>query len=372
MPKRILSSAIATFLMATATVAAPEGLTEAAAEVPIEYIAEKPVVLVERGDDPIFGALFLSATRLVAANGFTVELEKALETKGAPEGIIGISQFFSTDRAQFASMQRLCGGDVNFVTVSIFKATPKMVEVGFHSTGPGSDGNTKVVDCARPEFDLVAIADVPEAALAGGSSPGALAAGEPAGASVVATQTSPDVKPRDPEDPMSGLPDPSEVAPPTEGDPGKWQKSIRTNPMDDSKTVLLALKADQGQSRMGKPVTLFARCQSNTTEVYINWNDYLGDDSRDVYEEWKNVQVRIGSKPAQNQRWGISTDNTATFAPGWAGSLLQQMVGEERMVVSTIPYNENPITAIFDISGLEFPLRELADTCGWSFVVPQK
>lgn len=161
----------------------------------------------------------------------------------------------------------------------------------------------------------------------------------------------------------------AEAAPEPEApsDPGKWTVNRTVNPIDDSATVVARIDADQGRSEYGQPVTFVARCQSNTTEAYIDWNTYVGDDSRSVYDDWKYVTVRLGEKPSQEQRWGVSTDNEGTFAPDWAGTLLKQMVREERIVFQMTPYGANPITAIFDIRGLEGPLREIADECGWSF-----
>lgn len=148
---------------------------------------------------------------------------------------------------------------------------------------------------------------------------------------------------------------------------GSWRVNVRTNPIDDTSTVTLSLDSQTGTSRLGDPITFVARCQSNKTEAYVIWGDYLGDDSRDVYSEWKNVTVRIGEREAKQERWGVSTDREATFAPNWAGNLLKELLDEERLVLQTIPYGENPNTAIFDISGLRSVLGELAATCNWSF-----
>jgi hypothetical protein len=144
---------------------------------------------------------------------------------------------------------------------------------------------------------------------------------------------------------------------------------VRTsvNALDDSERVVLQLYAESGSSRYGDPISLIARCQSNQTELYINWNDFLGDDSRSVQGSWKYVVVRLGDGDAQEQRWTLSTDRKATFYPDWAGNLLKQMIGEDRLVVQTIPYGENPVTAIFDIRGLETGLRQLSSTCSWTF-----
>ena len=148
---------------------------------------------------------------------------------------------------------------------------------------------------------------------------------------------------------------------------GDWRVTRRTNPIDDSPTVVLSLAAETGLSRWGDPIIFYARCQSNTTEVYVHWDTYVGDDSRSAYSTWKNVTVRIGSRPAETQRWSVSTSNDATFAPYWAGDLLKDMLGADRLVLQMTPYGESPITAEFNTSGLHVVLEDLAKTCNWSY-----
>lgn len=157
---------------------------------------------------------------------------------------------------------------------------------------------------------------------------------------------------------------------PVEEDPignGKWSINRSTNPIDDTKQVTLHIQADSGESRMGERVSFVARCKSNSTEAYAIWHDYVGDDSSSPYEDYKYVTVRLGDAPSERQRWGISTDKQATFAPDWAGGLLKRMVGVDQMILQLTPYGENPVTAIFDIRGLREPLTELSQTCNWSF-----
>lgn len=148
---------------------------------------------------------------------------------------------------------------------------------------------------------------------------------------------------------------------------GKWVVQQDINPIDDTKTVVAMLTADSGQSRMGDPVRFIARCQSNSTEAYVIWHDYVGDDGDSPYSDGKYVTVRIGDEPAREEFWGVSTDNEATFAPDWAGDLLKQMLRSDRMVLRMTPYSESPVTAVFDTTGLSVALRDLADTCNWSY-----
>ena len=147
--------------------------------------------------------------------------------------------------------------------------------------------------------------------------------------------------------------------------PGKWQVSRDVNPMDDSERVVLHLTADSGRSQWDRPITFIARCQSNETEAYINWQDYLGNDGS-IRGEYKNVTVRIGSEGATTERWGLSTDSEATFAPSWAGDLLKRMAGSDKFIAQVTPYNESPVTAIFDTTGMADALEPLMEVCGWS------
>jgi type VI secretion system protein VasI len=161
----------------------------------------------------------------------------------------------------------------------------------------------------------------------------------------------------------AGLDGPQPVAVHT-GDTGKWRVSQETNPIDDTHRVVLALVATEGKSRWGGDIVFIARCRSNETEAYISWGDYLGNDG-DIYNEWKRVTVRVGGEKAREERWSLSTDSQATFAPTWAGNLLKQMASTTKFIAQVTPYNESPRTAIFDTTGMASALKPLAETCGW-------
>lgn len=145
----------------------------------------------------------------------------------------------------------------------------------------------------------------------------------------------------------------------------EWRVSRSVNPLDDSATFVMSL-ASGTRAKFGETVRFIARCKSNKTEAFVVWHDYLGDNSRSVYSSWKSVTLRLGRSPAQTMKWDLSTDSKATFYPEWAGNLLREMYVHDQMVVQTTPYNESPVTAVFDIRGMEKGLRELSDTCNWS------
>jgi len=143
-------------------------------------------------------------------------------------------------------------------------------------------------------------------------------------------------------------------------DSGKWSVSSKTNPVDDSRTVTLYLVADSGKSKWGRPVSMILRCKSNKTELYINWNDYLGSSA--------HVLTRIGTSPAETESWSLSTDSQSTFLPGRSIKKLdfiEAMMRTNKFVAQVTPYNESPVTAIFDTTGLRIALKPLRETCGW-------
>jgi type VI secretion system protein VasI len=151
---------------------------------------------------------------------------------------------------------------------------------------------------------------------------------------------------------------------PTEGT-GKWRTQRSKNPLDDSETVVISLDAESGSGKFGDKVTLVAVCRSNQTQMYVDWESYLGNDSGDFRREWKEIIVRVGNESARKERWNISTDKKATFAPDWAGDLLRKMAATDKFVVQLTPYSESPITAVFATAGLKQALVPLATVCKW-------
>jgi len=104
---------------------------------------------------------------------------------------------------------------------------------------------------------------------------------------------------------------------------GRWLVDAELNPIDDTKTVTLTLIADAGVSSYKEPVVLVLRCRSNKTEVYINWNDYLGNEA--------NVLARVGDVPASSKFWGLSTDSKATFYPGNSVTFIRGLLQATRL-----------------------------------------
>jgi hypothetical protein len=140
---------------------------------------------------------------------------------------------------------------------------------------------------------------------------------------------------------------------------GNWTLKEDTDPLDDSPVVILSNEASSGRVSLGDAPTLLLRCQKGRSEAYINWGTYLGSDGTIA------VSYRIGSAPQQRSRWGMSTSNRATFFPGRDIDFIKSLVEADRLVAQVTPYSESPVTAIFDLAGIQDHIGKLREACGW-------
>lgn len=162
-------------------------------------------------------------------------------------------------------------------------------------------------------------------------------------------------------------PDPEPVVEPPPEPETAWRTTQSTNLLDDSTTVVSVLEATTGTGGMiePEPIVLVVRCSSNTTDAYINWHDFLGDDDLgNVRSTRKRVTYRFPPVAAQTEMWSVSTDNDSTFVRR-AIPFLRRMVESEQLVVQTTPYNEAPSMAVFDLDGALDALTPIAETCNW-------
>ena len=173
--------------------------------------------------------------------------------------------------------------------------------------------------------------------------------------------TSQDTADREAVEPPSAPESAPEPAPEPPVDMGRWRAHRSTNPLDDSPTVGALLEATEGVGGIldNEEFRLIARCQSNTTEVYVEWYYFLGTDDR-------HVTYRFPPADAVTESWGLGTDNTSTFVANPI-PFLRELVASDRLVMQTIPYNENPSMAIFDLTGAREAIVPIAETCGWTF-----
>lgn len=137
---------------------------------------------------------------------------------------------------------------------------------------------------------------------------------------------------------------------------GKWILDRKVDPIDDTKTIHIFLTADAGNSKYGKPIMLMAQCDSEKTELLIDWQIYLGSVA--------SVTLRIGDNEAKTSRWTVSSDKQKSFNKSPIDTL-KEMLTAEQMVAQVTPFNQKPSTAVFNIAGLEEAIKPLREACAW-------
>jgi hypothetical protein len=155
------------------------------------------------------------------------------------------------------------------------------------------------------------------------------------------------------------------VTPPLAATPSDaWMVSEDVSNMDGSKTVTLALNAEnevKGWLESEKP-TLIIRCKENVTNAYIVTGMQANVESG-LYGE-HTVRLRFDDAPPVTQRWSESTDNKALFSPNAIG-LARNLVEAETLNFEFVPFNASPVVAIFKLQGLDRHINKVSETCGW-------
>ncbi len=94
-------------------------------------------------------------------------------------------------------------------------------------------------------------------------------------------------------------------------------------------------------------------------EVFIEWDDYLG--SNDPI-----VLTRLDEGAVESHRWGISASKTATFAPRpllWPGNIIEKFKLARRFVARVVKYDNQTITATWDITGFAAAVQPVEARC---------
>jgi hypothetical protein len=158
----------------------------------------------------------------------------------------------------------------------------------------------------------------------------------------------------------------------TSGD--KWHVTEEQSPMDDSKTVVLALDSEdkiQGPLGAVRP-SLIVRCKEKKTDVYVASgmaasieHDFEGGPS-----DYHTVRIRLDDGPANSARWSESTDHHALFAGYGRENLIEfakKLSGASTLTFQFTPFDGSLQVARFDLRGMDVYLHKVAEGCGWAY-----
>ena len=144
---------------------------------------------------------------------------------------------------------------------------------------------------------------------------------------------------------------------------GGWRNEEFQEPL----TILADLEATTGANVLGTPVVLAIGCVTGVTMILIEWQRFLGGvNGRALITTW------VGGAPAVALLWEESGDSTTTLFPGahlaaigFAYELLAAEDAAQQFVARVTPSNSSPVTAVFDLAGMDEAVKPVREACGW-------
>jgi type VI secretion system protein VasI len=152
-------------------------------------------------------------------------------------------------------------------------------------------------------------------------------------------------------------PTPTKTANPTLAplpETGKWKISKSLDPLTDKTTVTASVAANDKQR-----TRLILRCKNFKVDFFITWGVFLGLDG-------PNVTSRVDDNAPETRSWNLSADKTGTFNPHFhPEDVIARLISADRFVAQVTPYNENPVTAVFDLKGIDVIAPQVLEPCRW-------
>ena len=109
-----------------------------------------------------------------------------------------------------------------------------------------------------------------------------------------------------------------------------------------------------------RPV-LTVRCLGNKTEVFVMT---FSPASIEQNGSMHTVSVGFDGGPEVTQEWEHADDHSALFAED-GRAVARRIAAASTMTFEFTPFNAQPVTAEFDVSGFQTHLKSVARTCSW-------
>lgn len=131
----------------------------------------------------------------------------------------------------------------------------------------------------------------------------------------------------------------------------EWEVQTKTNPMDDSTSVVLALRG------LERRADLLVGCMEKAPYVLIAPRGQI------LGVRAAAVRTRLGKRQAEKKRWPISRDQRSVVYPGKAKAFIQALLAEERLAVEVELSLEGAVADVFDIRRLNEAIGPLKAQC---------
>lgn len=147
----------------------------------------------------------------------------------------------------------------------------------------------------------------------------------------------------------------SAIATETSENFGKWQVKVHKDPIDDSRFIIVMLQSEDDG------VTLGVNCRGSGSSVGIVWDRFLGGEKIGGVE-YKTMVYRVDDKQPLRTDWPVMSDRSTVRADTPERFVTEVMSGE-RLAIRVEPYQEAPLTVLFDTKGLKNVLMANRPEC---------
>lgn len=136
-----------------------------------------------------------------------------------------------------------------------------------------------------------------------------------------------------------------------------WVVEFTVDPLTDVRTARAVLPALQGTGVEGDPIELIVQCRSERTEVLLDWGYFLPNQ--------QEVTIRLDSDEPQRTFWDPDRNGTHARYRSDSAALARALATRRRLVARVSPPRRDPITAVFDLTGMSDALVPVGEACGW-------
>lgn len=149
----------------------------------------------------------------------------------------------------------------------------------------------------------------------------------------------------------------------------KFNYRTTSDPISGQTLHTLTNRSDRGLNGRGDPIILEMTCDSTKPGDYIltlHWEDFLESSS-------PNVTTRLGQAPSVTERWATGRSRESSVFTGTAegytkAEFIETLVtelenGNSTVVFRATPYNDAPITAVFDFTSFLEVVAPMRESC---------
>lgn len=136
-----------------------------------------------------------------------------------------------------------------------------------------------------------------------------------------------------------------------------WEVEFTVDPLTDARTARATLPALQGTGADGRPIQLLFICAAGRTDAFLDWGYYLPGQ--------REVLLRLDDDGPQPTFWEPEANSTRARYRNEGDVLARILVPRRRLVARVAPPRRDPITAVFDLTGMDDAMTPLREACGW-------